>query len=89
MAKVPYKTSHLRGANQVAAMSGAKRLQNEDNSRYAYSRNQKCSVGGGRYEIVECWTLRERVNGKIVTVEIQRGFEDAVKFVGNDNIIWK
>lgn len=65
MTRSNIRTPHRRGANMVVA--NPQRLQSENGQRWACGRNVKRSIGGGRYDIVEVWALKERVNGKAVT----------------------
>ena len=58
------------------------RIQSVDGRRWAYSQWRKRRLGGGRYDVVDSWTLKERdASGKVVTVASDRWREDAVTFV--------
>jgi hypothetical protein len=57
-------------------------IQSSDGRRWAYSQYRKRSLWGGRYEVVDSWTLKERgPDGKVVTVATDRYKETAVAFV--------
>lgn len=63
-----YTTRGLRGANAVDAQP--QRLEGVNGQRWACGRNVKGETNEpGRYQVVEVWTLKHRVNGKAVTVE--------------------
>ena len=74
-----------RGSSLVQPGIG-KKLVSADGTKWAISRMQKRSLSDHRYDAVECWTLKQRINGKVVIVGIQRGEEDARKFVGLEAI---
>jgi hypothetical protein len=56
-------------------------MVSEDGSRWAISRNQKRAIGGRQWDVVECWTLKYRVDGKVVTKAIQCHEEEAKAWV--------
>lgn len=62
-----YKTSHPRGPNAILAH--AQRLESADGSRVATGRNVKGEgKKPGTFVAVEVWRLKERRDGKLVTV---------------------
>lgn len=77
--KAPYTVRTLRGANAVVA-DPDKRVS-ADGTRSALGRNQKCSIGAGRFTVVRCYTLKERVNNKWETKWIHRGNDEAIKWL--------
>jgi hypothetical protein len=77
-----YKTTSLRGASSVSQDGAGKRLTSQDGTRWAISRNQKRALANHKFDVVECWTLKQRVNGKVETVAIQRCESDARVFCG-------
>jgi hypothetical protein len=79
---VAYKTSSLRGPSSVTQDGAKRRLVSADGLRWAISANRKRSLPNHRFDIVEVWTLKERVNGKAVTAEVNQGEEQARKFCG-------
>ena len=82
-AAVPYKTPSLRGPSSVAQDGAGRRMQSADGQRWAVSRNQKRALADHKFDVVECWTLKERgADGKAVTVAVQRGEEEAREFCG-------
>lgn len=73
-----------RAPNDVLAHP--QRIDATDGStRYALGRNVKGDrqrvAGGVTYEIVEVWTLRHRVDGKVETVDTLRSREAAERWV--------
>jgi len=68
-----------RGDNLIAA--NPERLESADKCRWATGRNVKRSLGDGRYDGVQIWTLRDRHLGKARVVDTYRSREDAVKWV--------
>jgi hypothetical protein len=79
MSKLPYRVPTLRGANHVRAMSESE--TSEDGLRRITGRYQKRSIGDRRYDIVRCFTLKERVEGKWVVIDIQRDETEARRFL--------
>ena len=78
-----YKVSIPRGASSVSQDGAGKRLVSKDGLRWAISRNQKRQLPDRCFDVVECWTLKERVDGKVKIVAIQQSEEEARKFVGD------
>ena len=66
---VAYKTSTLRGASSVSQDGAKKRLVSTDGQRWAISANRKRSLANHRFDVVEVWTLKQRVDGKAVTID--------------------
>jgi hypothetical protein len=54
----------------------------DDGLRSALGRNQKCAGPDRTYTIVRCFTLKERIGGKWVIVDIQRDGAQASEWVG-------
>jgi len=77
-----YKVASLRSASCVSQLGALRRLESADGSRWAHSRNRKLSLGNGRYDIVESWVLKHRVNGKVEVVNGDAYEADAKKWVG-------
>lgn len=79
MSKTAYKVSSPRSANAVIADS--KSQTSSDGLRRIVGRNQKRALANHRFEVVRCYTLKERVNGKWQTISIQRSHDDAMQFL--------
>jgi len=58
------KDTRSRGANMIAA--NPQRIESANGIRWACGRNVKRSLANKRYDSVEVWTLKERVNGKAI-----------------------
>ena len=65
-----WRLGGIRGANMIEAHP--QRLESPDGSRWALGRNVKCQRGYGVWDAVEVWTLKQRVDGKAVTVDTGR-----------------
>ena len=65
-----WRAGTRRGPN--ALLAHPQRLESPDGSRWATGRNVKRSLGDHRFDAVEVWALKERVNGKAVTVSTHR-----------------
>lgn len=76
------KVSTLRAQSNVCPKA-IERIESADGMRWATSRAYKVSTGFGRYDIVVAWTLKQRVNGKIVTVSMHRSKDAADAFVAS------
>jgi hypothetical protein len=76
-----HKVNTLKGASSISQDGAGKRLISEDGLRWVISRNQKRQLGDHRFDVVECWTLKQRVNGKAVIFAIQQSEEAAREFV--------
>jgi hypothetical protein len=76
-----HKVNTLKGASSISQDGAGKRLVSEDGLRWAISRNQKRQLGDHRFDVVECWTLKQRVHGKAVIFAIQQSEEAAREFV--------
>lgn len=74
-----WRIGGLRSANLIEAHP--QRLERADKVRWALGRNVKRSLGNGRYDGVEVWTLKERINGKPVTMDSGRSREEAEAWV--------
>jgi hypothetical protein len=68
-----------RGPNLIEAHP--QRLESADGTRWALGRNVKVALPDHRYEGVEVWTLKHRVDGKAVTVETHRDRDEAETWV--------
>jgi hypothetical protein len=68
-----------RGANLIEAHP--QRLESADGARWACGRNVKRALADHRYDAVEIWTLKERREGKAVTVDTYRDREAAERWV--------
>ncbi len=81
-----YKTGGPRGPSVVAKNTSGRRMQSPDGSRWAVPVNKKLRLPGGRYEVVETWTLKRREpGGRVVTVATDRYEEAAKEFVRIDS----
>jgi hypothetical protein len=69
-----------RGANMIAAYP--ERMTSADGTRWALGRNVKAETSvPGIYTGVQVWTLKERRDGKAVTVETGRSIETARRWI--------
>jgi hypothetical protein len=75
-----WRIGHGRGRKNLIE-AHPQRLESADGTRWALGRNVKLSLPDHRYDAVEVWTLRHRVDGKVVTVGIHRGKADAEAWV--------
>ena len=81
MSTLPYKVSHSRGANLIAA--NPQRLESKDGTRWACGRNVKVSTGYRTYDGVEVWTLKTRDEaGKVIVIATHVDREMAQEWVG-------
>lgn len=75
------RTRTLRGAN--ALLANVKRLESADGKRWATGRTVKAETSvPGIFEPVEVWALKERRDGKAISVGFHRSEEDARRWVG-------
>ena len=79
-----WRAGSRRGQNALEAHP--QRLESPDGSRWACGRNVKRSLGDHRFDAVEVWALKERVNGKAVTVQTHRSKEEARTWCGLTNV---
>lgn len=70
----PYKIPGVKSQSAVSQDGAGKRLQSTDGTRWAVSANRKRSLGNKRFDIVEAWTLRQRIDGKSIVVH--RGVDE-------------
>jgi hypothetical protein len=63
-----YKTSSPRSAPVVSQDGAKERIESAFGTRWAISANRKRSLPDHRFDVVKVWTLKARVDGKIVTV---------------------
>lgn len=75
----PIKTTRTRGANMIAARPTT--LRSTDGTRTANGRYVKRSLGDRRFDAVYVYTLRERVNGRLVTVSAHRDADAAKRWI--------
>ena len=73
-----------RGGNMIAAHP--QRLTSVDGGRYALGRNVKRSLGDGRFDGVEVWTLKKRIAGKAVTIDTGRDRAAADAWIANGTL---
>lgn len=67
MSNYNWRKGQARGANLIAA--NPERLESKDGTRWACGRNVKVSLGNGRYDGVEVWSLRCRDDqGKAIVI---------------------
>jgi|APGre2960657373_1045057.scaffolds.fasta_scaffold200093_1 hypothetical protein len=78
-----YKTISLKSAPAVAAHSSELMLS-DDGLRKAVGRYRKNSLGRGRFEVVLCWKLCARANGRWVTEWPCRDIEAAREWIGQE-----
>lgn len=76
-----------RGANLI--MAYPQRLESADGTRWACGRNVKRSLPDHRYDSVEVWALKHRVNGKVVTVDSGVSPEEAQRWVKEGKTRWQ
>ena len=62
-----WRIGQARGPNLVAA--NPQRLESADGQRWATGRNVKRHLADRRFDAVEVWTLKQRVDGKAATIE--------------------
>jgi hypothetical protein len=77
-----WRIGHGAGHKKDVAPTTIERIQSADGSRWAYSRNRKRRLSGGCYDVVESWIIRQRVEGKVVTVSTDAFEKEAREFVG-------
>ncbi len=77
-----YKTPANRGQN--AAVADSRKTISDDGTRSVIGRNQKCAGPDHTYEIVRCYTIKEKVGGKWQTIDTHLGEEAAAEWVGKD-----
>jgi hypothetical protein len=80
-----FKVTTLRSASAVSQEGAGKRIQSADGLRWAISRNAKRPLGYGRFDVVEVWTCKERINGKAVVLHTKID-EAGAKFFCNRGI---
>lgn len=76
-----YKVRTLRTGSSVSKQP-LDRIESADGSRWAIKTARKISRGNGTYDIVESWRLKERRDGKVVTVHGDAYEDHACEFVG-------
>lgn len=77
---ISYKVTTGRAPSSVSQV-GTSRIESADGSRWAYSRNRKMSLGGGRFDVVQSWVIRTNSSGKAVTVHSDASEQAAREFV--------
>ena len=75
----PYRIPRTRGPNVVNA--NPQRLTSADGTRSALGRNVKCAGPDRTFTVVEAWTLKERREGRWVTVHTHRDRKAAEAWV--------
>ena len=76
-----YRAPHARGANAIdGTMTG--KYVSADGNRTIASRYYKVSIGDGRYDAVEAWVLRERIDGRMKIVDTGMSEKVAFEFIG-------
>jgi uncharacterized protein (DUF1800 family) len=86
-----YRVSIRRGANMVNANPQRMGTPSKvPGARWATGRNVKCSVGFGRFDIAESWTLKMRMeDGSVRVVAQHLNRETAAAFVaGEERSFW-
>lgn len=76
------RLGQTRAPNAVSSKT-IERIESPDGSRWAYCRARKMSVGSGRYDIVQSWVVKARINGKVVTMNGDANEDTARKFVSS------
>ena len=79
-----WRVGGRRGANMIEPHP--QRLESPDGQRYALGRYVKRSLGEGVFDGVEVWTLKQRVNGRAVTVETHRDKAAAEAWVNTGEV---
>jgi hypothetical protein len=74
------KVTHMRAPNDVAKHA-SKRMVSADGTRWAIGRKQKRHLANHMFDIVECWTLKQRIDGKVVTMDMHRDEAAAIEFI--------
>lgn len=75
-----YKVGIRRGANAVMAMPES--MGSPQDKRWATGRNVKRSLPGRRYDVVQVWTLKERMeDGTVRVAATHRSREAAAEWV--------
>lgn len=63
-----YKIATPRAASAVSQDGAGKRMESTDGTRWAVSANRKRALGNRMFDVVEVWTLRQRIDGKAVVI---------------------
>lgn len=79
MSESNYRVSHPRAGNAVKPMPQA--IGSKTDARWATGRNVKRSLPNHRWDIVQVWTLKERREGKVVTVDTHQSRKNAERWV--------
>lgn len=74
-----WRAGSRRSANVIEPHH--QRLESADKSRWALGRYVKLPLGDHRFDAVEVWSLRHRVNGKVVEVAFHRDRAEAEAWV--------
>jgi hypothetical protein len=77
------RTPSLRAPNAVAKHT-SKRKVSADGTRWAIGRSQKRHLANHTWDIVECWTLKQRVRGRVSTISTHQSEEAAIAFVNKE-----
>lgn len=62
-----YATKHGRGPN-ACSHKAIERITSADGNRWAYKTLRKRQIAGRQYSIVEVWVIKERRDGRVITV---------------------
>ena len=77
------KVTSLRAKSSVSQDGALRRLVSPSGTKWATSRNMKRSLGDKRFDVVEVWTLKQRVDGKIVIVGVNVSEQTAENHIQN------
>jgi hypothetical protein len=64
------KVTHSRSKSSVSQEGSLRKLVSPDGLKWATSKNMKRSLGDKRFDVVEVWTLKQRIDGKVVAIEV-------------------
>jgi hypothetical protein len=76
-----WRIGHGRNRQNHIDGSTIDRIKSPDGNRWAYSRARKRRLGGGQYDSVVSWVIRQRVDGKVVTINTDAFEQHARDFV--------
>lgn len=77
-----WRKGGIRSVNQL--LPHHQRLESRDGTRWAFGRIVKRSIPDHRFDGVEVWTLKHRLNGKVVTVATHRGCDVAQAWIAGE-----
>jgi hypothetical protein len=64
------KVTHSISKSSVSQEGSLRKLVSPDGLKWATSKNMKRSLGDKRFDVVEVWTLKQRIDGKVVAIEV-------------------